>query len=375
MSRRPIALALVCVASLLACLAIPAVWANRQLLDTDNWTEASTALLASPQIRDRTAIFLVDEVYANVDVATQIRAALPPRAEVLAGPAAAALRPQAEDAVRTMLSRPRAQRLWEDANRKAHEVLLRVLDGGGEILSTGGGVVVLDLHALLEETEQRIGLGGRVGAALPADSGQVTILRSEQLTAAQDGLRLLRALPVVLVGLALLLFAAALLVAPLHRRETLRAFGVGLIAAGVAALAAGSLLGDAVVESVTRTEAGVPAAEEVWTIATSLLVQAGGATIFYGAVLLLGAWLAGPTAPAVAMRRSVAPYVRDPLLAYGAFAVLIAVVVLWWAPTPALRNPVTAIILVLLLAAGFEALRRRTAREAESADAAVGVAS
>ncbi len=102
----------------------------------------------------------------------------------------------------------------------------------------------------------------------------------------------------------------------------------------------------------------MPAAEDVWTISTSLLVQAAGATIFYGAVLLLGAWLGGQTRPALAVRRAVAPYVRDPLPAYAAFAVLIAVVVLWWAPTPAFRNPVTAIILVVLLAGGFEALRR-----------------
>ena len=42
--------------------------------------------------------------------------------------------------------------------------------------------------------------------------------------------------------------------------------------------------------------------------------------------------------------------------------------VLWWAPTPAMRNPVTAILLVVLFAAGFEGLRRRTAHEFPDAD-------
>ena len=42
--------------------------------------------------------------------------------------------------------------------------------------------------------------------------------------------------------------------------------------------------------------------------------------------------------------------------------------VLWWAPTPAIRNPVTAILLVVLFAGGFEGLRRRTAREFPDAD-------
>ena len=38
-SHRRLALALIFVASLLAFLAIFAVWANRQLLNTDNWAE------------------------------------------------------------------------------------------------------------------------------------------------------------------------------------------------------------------------------------------------------------------------------------------------------------------------------------------------
>jgi hypothetical protein len=63
-----------------------------------------------------------------------------------------------------------------------------------------------------------------------------------------------------------------------------------------------------------------------------------------------------------------APYLREPAIAYGAFAVVAATAVLWWAPTPAMRNPVTAILLVVLFAAGFEGLRRRTAREFPDAD-------
>ena len=85
-------------------------------------------------------------------------------------------------------------------------------------------------------------------------------------------------------------------------------------------------------------------------------------------MLILGAWLAGATRPATAVRRVSAPYLREPAIAYGVFAVVAAAVVLWWAPTPAMRNPVMAILLVVLFAAGFEGLRRRTAREFPDAD-------
>ena len=87
------------------------------------------------------------------------------------------------------------------------------------------------------------------------------------------------------------------------------------------------------------------------------------ATIGYGIVLVLGAWLTGPTRAATAIRRAAAPYMREPVLAYGGFAVVVAIVVFWWSPTPATRNPVLAVLLVVLLALGFEAARRQTVKE------------
>ena len=128
------------------------------------------------------------------------------------------------------------------------------------------------------------------------------------------------------------------------------AYGAGLIVAGTAALVAGGLAGDAVVGGLAPTEATAPAVRDVWDISTTLLAQAAVATIGYGLVMILGAWLAGPPSWATTARRTVAPYLRDPALAWGAFGALAAVVVLWWSPTPATRNPVTAVI--LLRAAG-----------------------
>src|SRR5829696_9437617 len=118
--RRPLGIALVALASLLAYLAILAIWVDRQALNTDHWTRASSEMLERPVVRARVAAFLVDELYSNVDVQAEIREALPPRAQPLAGPAAGALRNFAERAAKEILSRPRAQQAWENANRTAH---------------------------------------------------------------------------------------------------------------------------------------------------------------------------------------------------------------------------------------------------------------
>ena len=94
-------------ASILAFAAILAIWANRQLLNTDNWTDTSTELLEHRVIRDQIAVYLVDQLYANVDVSAELRDALPERLQPLAGPAAGGLRELAERASKEALSRPR----------------------------------------------------------------------------------------------------------------------------------------------------------------------------------------------------------------------------------------------------------------------------
>ena len=364
-SRRLLPFVLIGIASLLAFVAIFALWANRQLLDTENWTETSSELLEDDAIRGQTAVFLVDQLYANVDVQGQLEGALEglsPRAGALAGPASGALKDLAVRATDTLLERPRPQALWEEANRRAHSRFLDVVEGGGEVVATEGGEVTLDLKALLGQTEQRVGVGGRAEAAIPEDAAQLTIMKSDQLELVQDAARVLRAAAVVLVVLALGLLALGVFLATGWRRQALRAAGFGLLLAGVAALVARSFVGDAVVGALATTEAVKPAAEAAWSISTSLLVEAASATIAYGVVLIGAAWLAGPTAWATATRRTLAPYLREPRLAYGALAV-IALILLAWGPTPALRRAIPALALLALLALGVEVLRRQTARE------------
>jgi hypothetical protein len=355
-------LALIFVAALLAFLALPAVWLDRQALNTDNWTETSSELLESEAIRTQVASYLVEQIYANVDVQAQLAAALPPRAKPLAGFAAGGLQQFADSRVEDLLGRPRPQQAWEAANRRAHALLLTVLDGGGGAVSTTGGDVTLDLRALLAQTADRFGIGARLEGRLPPDAGQIVVLESNQLATAQDAADLLETAAIVLVVLALLLFALAIFLARGWRREALRACGFGLVAAGVAALIVRSVAGDYVVDALATTDAVRPAVEATWTIGTSLLDQAATATIWYGAVIVLVAWLAGPTRLATGVRRLKAPFLREPRYAWGGLAAIVLLLIAW-GPTPATRSPVPMLLLIALLALGVEALRRQTARE------------
>jgi hypothetical protein len=361
-TRRRLPIAVIAAASLLAFVGIFAVWANRQLLNTDNWTETSRDLIEDDAIQGQVALFLVDELYSSESVQLRLQEALPPRLDPLAAPAAGALRQVAERGTGELLGRPRAQALWVEANRRAHRRFTDVVEGGGDAVSTEGGEVTLDLKEMLEQTAARSGVGERLSERLPEDAARITIMSSDELGLVQDAVRLLKAVAIVLVVLVLALLALAVYLARGRRREALRACGIGLTVAGVAVLAVRSLAGDAIVDSLADSDAVRPATEAAWTISTYLLAEAATATVIYGVVLLLAAWLAGPARLAVAARQKLAPYLREPAYAYGALAVIV-LLVLAWSPTPATRRVLPALVLIGLLAAGVEALRRQTARE------------
>jgi hypothetical protein len=145
-----------------------------------------------------------------------------------------------------------------------------------------------------------------------------------------------------------------------------RAAGLSFIFAGAVALVVRALVGNAVVDELARTAAMQPAIEDVWRVGTSFLVGVATATIAYGALAVAGAWLAGPTRYAVRARTLLAPFLRDPRITYGAVAAVVLLVLLW-GPTEGTRRPLPALILVVLLLAGVEALRRQVLREVPEA--------
>ena len=79
--------ALVVLATILLVLGALAVWVKRVALEPGTWSDTSGKVLENPVVRQTLATYLVDQLYANVDVAGQIRAALPDRAKPLAAPA------------------------------------------------------------------------------------------------------------------------------------------------------------------------------------------------------------------------------------------------------------------------------------------------
>jgi Short C-terminal domain len=361
-ARRALPMALVVLATVIAFFAVFAVWANRQLLETDSWTHTSSRLLENQEIRNAVADFLVTQLYANVDVQGQLSKSLPPDLKPVAGPASGGLRELALNLSQRALAQPKVQGLWEDANRSAHEQFLAVVDDKNEAVSTANGTVVLDLGTILAKVANQVGIGGDVASKLPPDAAQITIMRSDQLEAVQTGVRLLRTLAWLLAAVAIVLYGLAVYLAGARRRETLRAVGIAFLTVGVAVLFVRGLTGNYVVGTLTATAASEPPAEAAWSIGTSQLTEIAQGMVLYGLAIILAVWLAGPTASAIWIRKAATPYLRQPRIAYGGLAVLL-VLLFWWGPTSGTRRLIPSLILIAVLALGVEVLRRQVIRE------------
>jgi hypothetical protein len=360
--RRILVRVVVTIATILLVVGIFAVWANRQMLNPDNWAHTSGKLLEDARIRAGLSNYLVDQLYANVDVSGQISSALPPRLQPLAGPISGALRNVAITAAERTLNTAPVQAAWKTANRAAAQTLVAIVNGKKGALSTNNGVVTLDLRTALNNLATRLGLP-QVGNKLPPSTGELVILKAKQIKFVQNGGRALKGLALVLTILVPLLYVLAVFLAGGHRREMLMNVGFSLIFAGLLVLLGRQLLIHGVTNSLVRYEENKPAAKDVLTIATEMLKEVAGACVVVGIPLVIAGWFAGPAKWATSGRRAIAPFMREHAAwTFGIVAIVMTLIFIWQ-PIPATGTAVGIIVFLVLAFLGTEVLRRQVARE------------
>jgi hypothetical protein len=267
------------------------------------------------------------------------------------------------EAIDRALAVPAIQALWATANRRAHGRVLELLNGGTDTLSTSGGVVTLNVEALLNKIGAQLGVGSTIGAKLPPDRRRIALLRSNQLRVAQDAVKALRNLAFVLPALVALMYAGALALGRGARRRLLVEIGVGIIAGALVALVLRRWVESYVVDTLVVNEGVRPAARELLAIATAGWRERALWLLITGALFILAGWLAGPMRPAVKLRGLLAgPLERHPIwFAAGAAAVVLAIASLGPARTPGQAIPL--LIELVLAVVGVYALRRQIASE------------
>lgn len=363
LSRRLVVDAIIGVATVLLVVGAFAVWANRLLFSPDNWANTSTQLLANPTIRQTTANYIVDQVYANVNVPALLQSGLPSQLDPLAAPVAGALRGAAVQAVDTALQRPRVQALWAQANRAADQVFIAVVNGGKGSVAVNNGAVTLDLGAIVDNVAGRLGLPSDLSSRLPAHIANLTVFQSDRLAFVQNVGQAIQGLALWLTILVPVLYALAIGLARGRRRRTLMTVGFAGVVGGIIVILGRQILQTQLVNALTNDASLRPTVTAVVAINTAILGQIAGAIIAGGVVLVAAAWIGGPARAAVGLRRTLAPFLREHEVAAYAITVAVMALIFIWNPIHATGTPAGIIVFTAFALLGTYVLRRETERE------------
>jgi hypothetical protein len=300
------AVALLIVGSLLLPVSVLTIWTRNMLLDTDRYVQTVEPLASDPTIQSALSSRISAQVSELLDVKSLAEEALPDRAQILAAPIAAGANNLIEQATTRVIRSDQFAKAWTEANKVGHDGLVAALTGrDGDVISTENGKVVLKLSGVVKEVLDRVDdqFGVDLASKVPADKLNVkfVLVDSKQLADAQSAVRLLQKLAWASIILSLGFLIASVLVAPDHRKGILRV-GFG-IAIGMLALKLGFSLGRELY--LTNLPSGVErpdVAGIVFDTLTRFVLQAVRTLFAVGVVLVVGAWLAGPSSVAVKVR-------------------------------------------------------------------------
>ncbi|MGI9539442.1 MAG: hypothetical protein ACR2N6_04765, partial [Miltoncostaeaceae bacterium] len=205
--RRLAAGALLVLALIVGFAANITTWTQAVLLDTDEWVATVAELPEQPAVAEAIADLIVDELASQTaENRAEAREALPPPAQFLAGPIAAAVSDLVRQEVAALIQSDEFQAIWVRANTAAHRQLRAVLtdDDPDALLVSSDGEVRLDLSEVVVAVRERLGDDADRLLGPPREGqGVVVIASSDQLSTAQSAAGTLDTLGVVLPILAL----------------------------------------------------------------------------------------------------------------------------------------------------------------------------
>jgi hypothetical protein len=347
---------LVVAACVLAPLATSAVWLRYQVLDTASYVKTVTPLSSSPAIDRAVASQVTAALFAHVDVDAEAQHVLPKQGKFLALPLSAGLRDYTQTAVEKFLATKQFRRLWQIANREAHEALVAALEGKASPLIAADGSVDIRLTNIVLAARQALAEAGlhlfdKVKPKLL--QRRFVIAKPHSLTELRRAVTVLKAVSIMLPVLSALCLLLAFALSR-ERRRTVLWTGVGLAAAGAAAIVAVVALRTYYLHAVVGANVPGDAAGALYDVVFRNLRLYFKIGCLLGLAAAAAAVLAGPT-PAAVRTRTWALRLAGRL---ADEAVGESVTVRWVAQNRSgIRSVAVVLALLLLLSAGHPTVR------------------
>jgi hypothetical protein len=280
-----------------------ALWVRDVVLDTGTWVATVGPLSRNEVVANTLSAYVVTELFSAVDVEGAAQEALPQEFAVLSGPLVGVLRDLASDTVSTAIQSDQFNAVWQAAHRAAHGLAMEALRGDRSLLYLEDGNLTLDFGDTLGTIESTLGLqelGLLSGEEAP---GRIVLFTSAQVAYVQQMLAVIDSVGTILPLLALISFVLAWLVS-LWRRWTIKWIGIGVVITMALSLLVIAALQPAVLASIADPVFRL-LADESWDVIIRGLIIQTILLMAIGALLALGATLAGPSPRAVAFRSSV----------------------------------------------------------------------
>jgi hypothetical protein len=373
------------IGALCLTLAVPAVWARNQVLDTDRYVTNMEPLASNPDVQASVEAAVNQQIAARLDIGAyvdQALQALPPQAARLKAPIESGVSGLIGTAVHKAVTSDAFVTLWTAANRAGHNALVSLLTGEDQrkaVTVSSNGAVMLNLGPIIEQVKARLvtaGLG--IAQNIPTVGATIEIARLQGVDRAQQVVRWLNTLANWLPWIGLVLLAGAVALARGRRRRALLwaalSTAIGMVLLRLALVVLREVYLDQMPTDVVTPQASayifdtvtrflrdgirlifiialVVALIAVLLGQRALLARAGGGVT----TATRGAWDSlrnGPVGAAVADHTA---------LAAGAVVALGALVLVLWSNPTGLVVLVIAIIVALLLAAVYAMSHRKVA--------------
>ncbi len=307
----------------LSCLAVVvtgvAWWTHYSVLNTDGYMKIVGPVGKDPETIKALSDYVAGQIVSATDLQQRTADALPPKAQIFAGPITGALEDFIAKGTNRVLSTPQAYDLWLKVNSFAHEKIVALLRGETTNAYIEGDDVKLDTLPLIsqvlvwldgklpgalgtkfsppviapgtppEEAIQQV--SAWTGRPLPADFGQVTLLQNDSLGSAQTAVRWFDALVWVMLVVTILLIAVTIWLSR-RRRRTLIELGIGAAFALILTYVIAKRASTALIESIPDGGT-VTVLRDVVNASLGPLTNITIWIVVIGIVVAVAAWLSG----------------------------------------------------------------------------------
>ncbi|WP_159772275.1 hypothetical protein [Streptomyces sp. HM190] len=310
---------LLLVAFLLAPLAVVAAWVDSEVSDTDRYVQTVAPIATEPSVQNTVTDRLTTRVVDSVDVAaftdaigrTLQREGAPPRvvqgAEALTGPLKSALTSAVHSVVNKVVTSDRFAEVWDDANRRAHAAVVKVLTGeGNSAIQAGTDSIDLNLGTLIDEVKKDlVDKGFDQASKIPDVDKTITLLETDKLNEAQDAMRLLDVVGTWLPVVVLALSALAVWSGPAHRVALMStAIGIGIMM--IVLLVGLAVMRSVYLDSVPPSALPRNAAADIYDTFIRFLRNSTVTVLVIAVITALAAFLYGPSRPSRWVRSTAA---------------------------------------------------------------------